>query len=264
MRQRTTLTLLAASLLGTSPAVIAATCSANSGPQRATLIELYTSEGCISCPPADRWLSGFSTAGQNRQGSQIVPLTFHVDYWDYIGWPDRFASPAFTARQQARRLATHGRFVYTPQTVINARDANDWRQAGSPGQLPLAPPVAASAALTLTAEQTAAGRSEVHLAAQLLPNAGGAGKPAVAYLALYENNLSSDIGRGENAGKQLHHDYVVRKWVGPLAFDAEGKLDIRHRFTIGEVKASQAGIAAVVESSDGAQLHQALALPLCP
>src|SRR5664279_22720 len=100
--------------------VVAAECSAKSGMQTVPLLELYTSEGCSSCPPTDRWLSGISAAGM--AADKVVPLAFHVDYWDYIGWKDRFAKPTFTARQH--EVATHNRsgFVYTPQLVFNGND----------------------------------------------------------------------------------------------------------------------------------------------
>lgn len=264
MLSLTALAILAASLPGTSPAVFAATCSASSGPQRATLIELFTSEGCSSCPPADRWLSGFASTSHNRQETPIVPLAFHVDYWDYLGWPDRFAQPAFTARHKARQQAMQGRFIYTPQTVVNARDSSDWRRAGNPGQITTGSPIPARADVQLSTEGRAGGGTTVHLTAQLRPAAGAAGKAAVAYLALYENSLVSEVHSGENAGKQLRHDYVVREWIGPLAFAADGRLDSRQRFNVADINPSRSGIAAIVESSNGSHLHQALALPLCP
>jgi len=91
MRSATALAaLLAASVM---PTAIAQTCSARSGDLRTPLVELYTSEGCSSCPPADRWLSARARA------SDANWLAFHVDYWDDIGWPDRFASPLFSQRQ---------------------------------------------------------------------------------------------------------------------------------------------------------------------
>lgn len=248
---------LAAGSAGAAPS-----CSATSPDQQATLIELFTSEGCSSCPPADRWLSGFTGQKATPQGSPVVALAFHVDYWDYIGWADRFASPAFTARQHERQRAMQTRFVYTPQTVINGRDSTAWRQAAAPGRLPSATPAPATASLRIAAEPIADGHIEVRLSARLLPGAGS--QPAVAYLALYENGLSSEVRRGENAGRQLRHDFVVRQWLGPLALGADGNLDTRQRLALKSIDASQAGIAAIVESRDGRQYHQALALPLCP
>lgn len=262
MHPTTPLALLAVGLLGTTSSTLAATCSANSGPQQATLIELFTSDGCSSCPPADRWLSGFAASQATAPGWPIVALAFHIDYWDYIGWADRFASPAFTARQHERQRALQARFVYTPQTVINGRDSTAWRQAEAPGRLPPLAPAPAGADLTLGSQVGADGQVTVTLTARLLAETGS--QPAVAYLALYENGLGSEVRRGENAGRRLRHDFVVRQWLGPLPFGPDGRLDTRQRLALDGVDASRAGLAAVVESRDGRRYHQALALPLCP
>src|SRR3954469_3118061 len=97
----TALALLAASL----PAQAASACAARSGAQVPTVVELYTSEGCSSCPPAERWLTGL----KDRAG--VVALAFHVDYWDSLGWKDRFAQPRFTQRQNASQRTSGARFA---------------------------------------------------------------------------------------------------------------------------------------------------------
>jgi len=104
----------------------AAQCTALSGPGTAALVELYTSEGCNSCPPADRWLGSRFAARDIR----AVPLAFHVDYWDRLGWVDRFASPAYTARQYASMRANRATFVYTPQVLVQGRDFAAWQARG--------------------------------------------------------------------------------------------------------------------------------------
>src|SRR5258708_11066321 len=95
-------------------------CSAYSGPRTTALVELYTSEGCDSCPAADHWLS--SLFGQGFRPDQVVPLALHVDYWDYIGWKDPFAKGEFSVRQ--RKLAQMKRpvIVYNPQVLLQAQD----------------------------------------------------------------------------------------------------------------------------------------------
>lgn len=107
-----------------SPAVIAGECSAQSGPQRIALLELYSSEGCSSCPPADKWVSNLEKRGWGPD--KVIPLALHVDYWDYIGWKDRFASPAFTTRQQTQAALARSTLVYTPQLTLNGRDYRSW------------------------------------------------------------------------------------------------------------------------------------------
>ena len=131
MRNPLCLIALACSLL--SPTAIALTnnklCSAQSTDHIVPLIELYTSEGCSSCPPADQWLSGL--ADQGFTNDKVIPLAFHVDYWDYIGWKDRFASPKFTARQRQVVDAGRAKFAYTPQVLFNGIDFGDWRNHAS-------------------------------------------------------------------------------------------------------------------------------------
>jgi len=101
-------------------------CAAASGASRASLLELYTSEGCSSCPPADRWLSGLR--GRDDLLGRLVPLAFHVDYWNDLGWEDRFAKPEYSARQGSISRRNRSRSVYTPQFVLDGRD---WGPSGS-------------------------------------------------------------------------------------------------------------------------------------
>src|SRR3569832_1871687 len=105
------------------PVADAATCNAVSGASRNSLLELYTSEGCSSCPPADRWLSHLP------DDAGVVPLAFHVDYWDRLGWRDPFAQAAFSQRQRARNNGTG--WVYTPQVMLDGKDYRT-RQRGLP------------------------------------------------------------------------------------------------------------------------------------
>src|SRR5690348_12165742 len=94
---------------------------------RVSLLELYTSEGCDTCPPAEEWLSKLER--DPRLWKQLVPLAFHVDYWDYLGWKDPFDSHAYTARQQAIAAGADslaGRVIYTPQFVVDGKDWRGW------------------------------------------------------------------------------------------------------------------------------------------
>lgn len=118
---------LALSLLvaGAFPAIApAAPCRAQSGPGQTALIELYTSEGCSSCPPADRWLADL--AAEPTLNGKAVLLALHVDYWDNLGWRDRFAQPDFSARQRNLVAAQGSTTVFTPQVLVNGRTALDW------------------------------------------------------------------------------------------------------------------------------------------
>lgn len=190
---------LGASLLAAVAAAQAAapaSCEARSGARVPTVVELYTSEGCSSCPPADRWLSTL------KAGPEVIPLAFHVDYWDQLGWPDRLAQPAFSARQRDWQAVQHTRFVYTPQTILNGED---WR--GWPGTPPAARPAGANAPVLRLLRQGN------QVTASVEPVAGTAGGATVAQLtgfwALVEDDHRSEVRAGENSGRSLRHDHVV-------------------------------------------------------
>jgi hypothetical protein len=227
------------------------------------LIELYTSEGCSSCPPADRWLSGFANKTA-QQPSPVIPLAFHVDYWDSLGWRDRFAAPKFTARQTERVSSNRGTFAYTPQILVNGRDSMAWRQASAPGEISSGGTSAPGADLVLQLDTQREGRIAVDLETKVLA-ASDAGH-AVVYLALFENGLSSNVQAGENAGHQLRHDFVVRNWIGPLPLGRDGRIGsetTHHVFAPSDVVIEHAGVAAIVELADGTRLLQAIAQPVC-
>src|SRR5262245_40152397 len=98
--------------------------TAQSSPHTVALLELYTSEGCNSCPPTDTWISLLPS--RCFRPDQVMPLALHVDYWDFLGWPDRFAQALFTQRQQTIAAQQRQRGVYTPQLVLQGRDFRDW------------------------------------------------------------------------------------------------------------------------------------------
>ncbi len=168
----------------------AATCQATSQTQQVTVVELYTSEGCDSCPPADRWLSGL------KRRPDVLAAAFHVDYWDRLGWKDRFADPTFTARQAQTQSHSGAKFSYTPQVLVNGRDWRRWPD------LPASRP---PALVQVLLKREPADRVSV----QVTP---GAAAPAQLALwwAVLEDDHSSAVKTGENAGVTLRHDHVVR------------------------------------------------------
>ena len=193
-----------------------AACAAQSGPFKTPVIELYTSEGCSSCPPADKWLSRFkSSAGGKVDGkagdANPVVQAFHVGYWDYIGWVDRFATPAHTTRQ--RQIAAQNRqsSIYTPQAVLDGRDWRDW-QRSEPTRMGAVPE---PARVGISLRQV--GRDQFE--ALVTPAAGHSGAWA-AYWTLTEDGHSSKVKSGENAGEFLQHDFVVRQYTPAGDFSA--------------------------------------------
>ena len=247
-------------LLGISFAAgpaLAVECTASSGVNKVALLELYTSEGCSSCPPADRWLSSITASGFSAD--KVVPLAFHVDYWDYIGWRDRYAKPEFSARQ--REIAKNSRtgFVYTPQATISGHDFRNWTNSQAFAEEITAinhSPAQANIRLTLN-------RDADNLAISVWAQAKRQ-EHAVLYIALYENGLSTDVKAGENNGAQLHHDYVVRAWLGPFAVNAAQQTPWQQKLTLPAAwRTASMGAAAFVQSRDTGEVLQALALKMC-
>ena len=212
-----------AAWLQTDAQAAAASCAVHSTKTMTPVVELYTSEGCSSCPPADRWLSRL------KAEPDVVALAFHVDYWDRLGWKDRFASPAYTRRQAQQQASNGARFSYTPQIVVDGADRNDWpgitafTQRNAP---------AATVALTLV-------RDGAHVSATVVPGP-SAPKHLAAYWAVTEQAYETTVKAGENDGATLRHDYVVRDYrtVAPwpaqagveetLAYDFGSAADAAH------------------------------------
>ena len=165
---------------------------------KASLIELYSSEGCSSCPPAEAWLNDLKSApGLWRD---IFPIAFHVNYWDDLGWTDRFATPAFTERQRnyAARLGQES--VYTPEFIVDGRE---WQRSWLSHQVP---------------DGAAAKQGELALqidprdqkySARYVPAASGASSGLTLNVALLGFGVVSNVERGENGGERLRHDFLV-------------------------------------------------------
>ncbi|MGH8700188.1 MAG: DUF1223 domain-containing protein [Burkholderiales bacterium] len=250
----------ALAMLSIVPAAQAAPaeCTAKSGSGTAALIELYTSEGCDSCPPADEWLRKLPAAGFGPE--RVVPLALHVDYWDDIGWKDPFASAAFGARQRELAAINRARVVYTPQVLLGGRDYRGWSGRGRFGddvRAINAKPARAELALSLREPQPRG--FEVRASGSVAGREERA--EAVLYVAAYENGLSNRVTAGENRGVTLHHDFVVREWWGPIALDAAGAADLVRKVAARGV--TNGGVAAFVQSRRTGEVLQALALPAC-
>lgn len=164
-----------------------------SGPRRAALIELYTSEGCSSCPPAEQWLS--SLADNPALWRRIVPVAFHVTYWDDLGWKDRWSQPAYTRREYAYAGAWNEQQVYTPCFVVNGAE---WHPASEPF------PAAAGPAGRLTALAR-----DGSVAVSYQPAVQADARRLQAHAAMLGMGLQSHVLRGENKGATLAHDFIV-------------------------------------------------------
>lgn len=196
--------LLAAAWLLVAPSsadAASVSCMAESGGTAATLVELYTSEGYSSCPPADRWV------GTLRDRPGVVALGFHVDYWDGQGWADRFASPANTHRQSDSQRSSGAHFSYTPQVLVDGRDWREW---------PSLPTLARPATVALRVERA----GEDALRVTVSPRAGAPAHLA-AEVAAVDDGLVSHVRAGENQGATLRHDDVVRGIVAVPAWTTD-------------------------------------------
>lgn len=221
---------------------------ASSGP---IVVELFTSEGCSSCPPADRLLAELEQRG-SVNGRPIIVMGEHVDYWDELGWKDRFASSIFTKRQTeyVRRLGVDS--AYTPQMIVNGRTeliGND------------------SAALARAiADQKSTGNTTVSLRLDGTSAAAvkveGASSGSRVLLALTESNLVTRVQRGENGGRELRHDGVVRRLsdIGAVKsgrFEANVPLKLDSGWQTSKLK-----VIVLVQGSNGGAIESAAEVSL--
>jgi hypothetical protein len=203
------------------------------------VVELFTSEGCSSCPPADDLLRQLA-AEARTDGLRVFLLSFHVDYWNELGWTDPFSARAFTERQHAYSRAAGGSGVYTPQMIVGGRDAfvgSDAEHARSSIKRSLAQPALAAVSLKTHAP---AGAASVEVTYTLA----GAPSDAVLHVALIERDLVVRVPRGENAGRTLRHENVVRAIETARVGGAqEGSLKLPLPPSIDRSKASIIGYA---------------------
>lgn len=188
------------------------------------VVELFTSQGCESCPPAEEVLTEIEREARTR-AEPVFALGFHVDYWDYLGWPDRFGDAAYSARQQAYARAFGSGQLYTPQMIVNGTVefvGSDRRRAAA--AITSALTAVATAPLALSVGY-AAGAGDGH---RVLVEYQAERRPerAVLNVAIVERGLVSDIARGENAGRTLRQDNVVRAFTS-IGLDAErGRVEL--------------------------------------
>lgn len=172
----------------------------SSGTAQVSVVELYTSEGCSSCPPADRWLSKLKN--HDELFKSVIPIAFHVDYWNYLGWRDEFSDASYSARQRQHNRVGNTGSVYTPGFVINGEE---WRGFFSPLHRN-SPPIDQSEASEVgeLALVGAGDKYQVSFSPTKRPL-----KNLMVNLVYLGTDLSNEIRRGENAGRRLDHDFVV-------------------------------------------------------
>ena len=218
-----------------STSLLAAPINYQSSPRQTALLELYTSEGCSSCPPADRWLS--SLKKQEGLWQDFIPIALHVDYWDYIGWKDRFASPIFAARQRQYAKEQAVSTVYTPGFTYNGtefrswykKDAGDFPQGDKPGILKLQL-VDNQASIKFTPTAMTKNNLKVNL-------------------ALLGFALQTQIKAGENKGKKLAHDFVVLAMSQAILDKKDNEFTLQLDMPSSDIKSKRYGVVAWVNNA---------------
>lgn len=249
---------IAALLLAAPVIALAAECHVASGPGTAALVELYTSEGCSSCPPADRWLSSFTA----RHDPAVVPIAFHVQYWDSLGWKDRFGDPRYTGRQEAEGKVSGARFVYTPQVVLSGRDFPDWRSdAGFAKAVDAIHHRHVRATLEIDARPAADGTISGSVTSTLIP--GYPPTHVALVVAVVQGGLASRVTAGENRGEHLAHDFVTRDLAIFAAGAGRSTQDFAFRRQA-DWDPAHMSVTAFLQDTVTGDVVQALAAPPCP
>jgi hypothetical protein len=232
-------------------------CNVTSGTQTAALVELYTSEGCSSCPPADRVLNALHADGRP---ALVVPLALHVTYWDQIGWRDPFGPDRFDMRQRQLLDQQRLRVAYTPQFFVAGRELRGWSSSLA-GTIASINARRAPVTLTLSSKPSALG---MVLAAGVVPAAGENRRSTGAlYVALTESGLDTRVLRGENGGATLHHDAAARILLGPVPL-VNGTAQFHQDVAVpAGWRRERLQAVAFVQEQDGPAILQAVGTAAC-
>lgn len=228
----------------------AETFKASSSKHPTALIELYTSQGCSSCPPSEKWLGNLEKSGIGND--KAVPLALHVDYWDYIGWEDQFSQKYFTQRQYEYRKLKHSSSVYTPQIIFNGGDVRRVTLNNSLSELRQQ-----NAAVSFNLEADTINKNNIKVMIDF-DRIDPVAQNSNVVVVLAENNLVKNIETGENAGRTLEHQHVVRVWknMGKIRNNYSVDLNIDPTWKLDNLE-----VVVIVETDD-MQTQQALQLAL--
>ena len=181
------------------------------------IIELFTSEGCSSCPPAEKWMNQLSA--HNQLWKNLFPVVFHVDYWDYLGWKDKLASPEYSERQRNYVRKGRGKSVYTPGFFLNGKEWRSW--FNDQNVFPEFPQTKG----VLKAKVQQGG---------ITVSYSGSSRNTILSLSIMQSGLFSVIKGGENAGKKLDQDFIVREFITVTEWENDGFIPFRNKINSGE------------------------------
>ncbi|MDJ0778220.1 MAG: DUF1223 domain-containing protein [Gammaproteobacteria bacterium] len=222
-----------------------------SGTHQTAVLELYTSEGCSSCPPADRWMSKLTEVSSDDL--DVLALGFHVDYWDYLGWRDRFADRDYSNRQRLLGANNRQGTIYTPEFFVNGREARGSQniigmiRAANRREAPLSLELRVS-------RQDDSLLLELHSPGER----NTVGQVHHRYF-VYENDLVTEVERGENSGRKLSHQQVVRHMSPPRNLQVDNRYEIALQSDWNPLKL---GVAVLVTSPGNLHYLQAIHTPL--
>lgn len=223
---------------------------------KTALLELYTSEGCNSCPPADKWLGTLVENGYSEE--QVIPIAFHVDYWDYLGWRDIYADPGYSKRQQ--RHVNHNRLstAYTPQLILNGKNLRPSGLLAS--RLHDINNEKADIRISLTASRSSDKTIEVE--AIVTGQSDNTVNSPELFIALLTDKIISPVARGENAGRTLTHHHVTRELLGPFTVRAKETSSIRQQIKLPKQTAVQGSSIVAFVQTPKQEILQAVRLKL--
>ncbi len=243
--------LIILSCLLALPAFAAEKLTVVSSQQQTAVVELYTSEGCSSCPPADQWLGALIEVPRDELDALV--LAFHVDYWDYLGWKDRFGSPRHTSRQRQLGANNNQRSIYTPEFFVDGAEVRGTTKVIE--KIRNSNSTTALIQLKLTVSKT---DDTLQLELQTT-NPEALSSDLHSRFIVYESELATDVKRGENSGELLRHQQVVRY------MSSARQLEDRSLYSINidpEWRLENIGVAALVTTAGNKTYLQAIQTPI--
>lgn len=237
---------------------VAQTWQADSGVRQIAVLELFTSEGCGLCPAADRWVHDLPNQGISNE--QLIVLGFHIDYLnDKKGWIDRFSSSVFADRQRQQARINLYQSIYTPEFVISGEIVHNWEKYAK-DVIHAVNKFEPEANIELSVSQQ---NNELVIDSHIGVKGADNRNYSVLYIAITEDDISSVVTGGDNAGTTFNHQHLVRKWLGPFPLDEKGETELSTLVELeDDWRLDKSHVVAVVQNLDDGFVLQALELSL--